>query len=119
MILLEGLREMPTHDGIVAGADDPLLRIAACTGAPACEAAHAETRALAVTLAPHLLPEAQLHVSGCAKGCAHPARASVTLVATADGFDLVRNGTTRDAPALRGLARAAILANPRAVLEAP
>jgi len=119
MILLEGLREMPAHDGIVARAGDPLLRIAACTGAPACESAHAETRALAAALAPHLPAEAELHVSGCAKGCAHPGAATVTLVATADGFDLVRNGSIRDAPALRGVSCANILADPRAVLEAP
>jgi precorrin-3B synthase len=118
MILLEGLREMPVHEGIVASAGDPLLRIAACTGAPACEAAHAETRALAAALAPHLPAQAKLHVSGCGKGCAHPGVADVTLVATSDGFDLVGRGTTRDAPSLRGLSRADILADPRAVLEA-
>ena len=118
MILLEGLHEMPEHDGLVADAGDPLLRIAACTGAPACEAAHSETRALAASLAPHLPARARLHVSGCAKGCAHPDVADVTLVATADGFDLIRSGTTRDAPSLRGASRADILADPRAVLEA-
>jgi precorrin-3B synthase len=118
MILIEGLREMPAHDGIVADAGDPLLRIAACTGAPACEAAHAETRALAAALAPHLPAAARLHVSGCAKGCAHRGLSDVTLVATADGFDLIRKGTTRDAPTLGGLSRADILADPRAVLEA-
>jgi len=118
MILLEGLYEMPEHDGLVADAGDPLLRIAACTGAPACEAAHSETRALAASLAPHLPARARLHVSGCAKGCAHPDVADVTLVATADGFDLIRSGTTRDAPSLRGASRADILADPRAVLEA-
>ena len=118
MILLEGLHEMPEHDGLVADAGDPLLRIAACTGAPACEAAHSETRALAASLAPHLPARARLHVSGCAKGCAHPGVADVTLVATADGFDLIRSGTTRDAPSLRGASRADILADPRAVLEA-
>jgi len=118
MILLEGLYEMPEHDGLVADAADPLLRIAACTGAPACEAAHSETRALAASLAPHLPARARLHVSGCAKGCAHPDVADVTLVATADGFDLIRSGTTRDAPSLRGASRADILADPRAVLEA-
>jgi precorrin-3B synthase len=118
MVLLEGLREMPVHEGIVAEACDPLLRIAACTGAPACEAAYAETRALAAALAPHLPAQARLHVSGCAKGCAHPGAADVTLVATSDGFDLVRNGAARDVPALRGLRHADILADPRAVLEA-
>jgi precorrin-3B synthase len=118
MILLEGLRDMPEHEGVVTRTDDPLLRTAACTGAPACEAAHAETRALAAALASHLPSGAHLHVSGCAKGCAHPAASDVTLVATADGFDLVRRGSTRDGPALRGLTYGHILANPRAVLEA-
>jgi precorrin-3B synthase len=117
MILIEGLREMPAHDGIVADAGDPLLRVVACTGAPACEAAHAETRALGAALAPHLPAAARLHVSGCAKGCAYPGLADVTLVATGGGFDLIRNGTTRDAPTLGGLSRADILADPRAVLE--
>ncbi len=118
MILLEGLREMPQHDGIVARADDPLLRVAACTGAPACDAAHAETHALAAVLAPHLPADARLHVSGCAKGCAHPGSSTITLVATANGFDLVRDGATRDAPVRRGLSRADVLTDPRAVLEA-
>ena len=117
MILLEGQREMPVHDGLVAGVSDPLLRIAACTGAPACEAAHADTRALAAALAPHLAAEATLHVSGCAKGCAHPDRAAITLVATSDGFDVIRNGTVRDMPALRGVSGVDILADPRPVLE--
>lgn len=119
MILLEGLREMPAHEGIVAAAHDPLLRIAACTGAPACEAACAETRALATALAPHLSAGTRLHVSGCAKGCAQPGAADVTLIGTADGFDLVRDGTTRDAPSRRGLSRRDILADPLAVLGAP
>ena len=117
MILLEGLHEMPQHDGIVTCAEDPLLRVAACTGAPACEAAYAETRALAAALAPFMPAGTHLHVSGCAKGCAHPRSATATLVATADGFDLVRHGATKDAPVRRGLTRAGILADPRAVLE--
>jgi precorrin-3B synthase len=116
MMLLEGLREMPAHDAIVTRAHDPLMRVAACTGAPACRSAYDETRTLAAALVPHLPAEAHLHVSGCAKGCAHPASASVTLVATADGFDLVRHGATRDVPALRGVSRTDILADPRGVL---
>ena len=35
--------------------------------------------------------DAELHVAGCAKGCAHPAAARLTLVATQDGFDLIRD----------------------------
>jgi precorrin-3B synthase len=118
MIFAEGLGETPERDGIVSNADDPLLRVSACTGAPCCEAAHSETRALAAALAPHLPAQVHLHISGCAKGCAHPGAAAVTLVANADGFDLICGGSTRDAPARRGLTRAHILADPRALLRA-
>jgi len=115
MILLEGLCEMPQFDDLVTRADDPRLRIAACTGAPGCPGAKAETRALAAALAPHLPKDARLHVSGCAKGCAHPKPSALTLVGTDGGFDLVRSGTARDAPALRSLSREKILGDPDAL----
>ena len=108
MILVEGVREIPPHDGLVTRAGDPLLRIAACTGAPGCPEAHAETRKLAAALAQHVPLDARLHVSGCAKGCAHPGPCRVTLVGTRHGFDLVRDGSARDVPALRGLDPATI-----------
>jgi precorrin-3B synthase len=104
MVLIEGVREMPEHDGLVTRADDPLLRVVACTGAPACPEAQGETRGLAAALAPHLAPDTRLHVSGCAKGCAHPNVSDITLVGTPHGFDLVRDGSPRDVPARRGLA---------------
>jgi len=113
MILLEGLREMPAHDGLVTRADDPLLRVIACTGAPACPEARAETRALAASLAPHIPDDATLHVSGCAKGCAHLGPSEVTLVGTSGGFDLVCHGSPRDVPAMHGLTPAQLLADPR------
>jgi precorrin-3B synthase len=115
MILLEGLREIPQRDGLVTRADDPRLRIAACTGAPGCPEAKAETRAFAAVLAPHVPKHAQLHVSGCAKGCAHPKPSALTLVGTDSGFDLVRHGTARDLPELRSLARERILGDPAAL----
>jgi precorrin-3B synthase len=115
IMLVEGLRHMPQHEGLVANADDPLLRVVACTGAPACPEAHVETRTLAASLAPHITPDERLHVSGCAKGCAHPGPSAITLVGTQDGFDLVRHGTPRDVPALRGLSAARLLADPRAI----
>jgi precorrin-3B synthase len=110
MLLVEGLGEMPQHDGLVTRADDPLLRVVACTGAPVCPEAHAGTRELAMSLAPHLAPDTCLHVSGCAKGCAHPNASDITLVGTPDGFDLVRNGAPRDVPVMRGLTSADIRA---------
>ncbi|MGY8676364.1 precorrin-3B synthase [Bradyrhizobium sp. UFLA05-153] len=116
MILAEGLREMPGGEGLITEADDPALRVIACSGAPRCREAHADTRALAATLAPHIAPDARLHVSGCAKGCAHSGPAAVTLVATRDGFDLVRCGSTRDMPVLRGLSSAEIVKNPSVLM---
>ena len=110
MMLVEGLREMPQHHGLVTRADDPLLRVVACTGAPGCPEAQAETRAFAAALAPHLASDTCLHVSGCAKGCAHPGPSDVTLVGTSDGFDLVRDGSPRDVPAQRGLSIADVRA---------
>jgi precorrin-3B synthase len=112
LMLAEGVHEMPACEGFITHADDPLLRVVACSGAPRCREAHADTRALARTLASHLPADARLHVSGCAKGCAQSDPASITLVATDKGFDLIRGGSTRDVPVLRGLSRTDILANP-------
>lgn len=110
MVLVEGLREMPQHDGLVTRAGDPLLRVVACTGAPGCPEAQAETRALAASLAPHLAPDVRVHVSGCGKGCAHPNASDITLIGTSEGFDLVRDGSPRDVPKRRQLTTADIRA---------
>ncbi|WP_375307975.1 precorrin-3B synthase [Bradyrhizobium sp. A11] len=112
MLLSEGRREMPSAPGLITEPFDPALRVIACSGAPRCREAHADTRALAAALAPRIAADARLHVSGCGKGCAHSGRAAVTLVATRAGFDLVRDGSTRDEPALRGLAGVDIVSDP-------
>jgi precorrin-3B synthase len=112
MLLSEGRREMPSAPGLITEPFDPALRVIACSGAPRCREAHADTRALAAALAPRIAADARLHVSGCGKGCAHSGSAAVTLVATGAGFDLVRDGSTRDEPALRGLAGADIVSDP-------
>jgi precorrin-3B synthase len=92
---------------LIVDADDPRLAVIACPGAPECPQALAPTRALAERLAPLAAQlasgGARLHISGCAKGCAFPAAATLALVATAQGFDLVDDGRASDAPALRGL----------------
>jgi precorrin-3B synthase len=116
MMLVEGLREMPRSADLITEADDPALRVIACSGAPRCREAQADTRALAATLAALIAADARLHVSGCAKGCAHSGRASITLVATRDGFDLIRGGSTRDAPVLHGLSAARIINNPSVLM---
>ncbi len=112
MVLSEGKREMPSAPGLITEPFDPALRVIACSGAPRCREAHADTRALAAALAPRIAADTRLHVSGCGKGCAHSGTAAVTLVATRAGFDLVREGSIRDEPVLRGLNGADIVSDP-------
>jgi precorrin-3B synthase len=80
---------------------DPRRRIAACPGAPACASGFIDARGLAATLAPQLAGwrgGIAVHVSGCAKGCAHPASAPLTVVGDARGCGIVHNGTPRAVP---------------------
>ena len=109
MLLIVGARTLPTIPGLITDPADPILRLTACTGAPACPQALGDTRQLARALAPHLAPGQSLHLSGCAKGCAHPGPAPLTLTATDNGYDLIRGGTAHDTPSLTGLSPQAIL----------
>ncbi|CAN7325089.1 precorrin-3B synthase [Phenylobacterium sp. LjRoot225] len=88
--------------GFLVDPQDPRLSVIACTGAPGCASAHAATRIDAAVLAAQRLP-GRVHLAGCAKGCAHPAPTAFTLVATADGYDLVRDGRAGALPERRGL----------------
>lgn len=98
MVLVEGAQDLPDVPGLIADPADPLLRISACTGAPGCDQALIETRPLARRLAKHTPANGILHVSGCAKGCAHPKPAPLTVTGTAQGLSLIRNGRAGDAP---------------------
>jgi precorrin-3B synthase len=91
MILIEGLHDAPQIAELICDPRDPLLRVIACTGAPGCPQGHQPTRPLARQLAPLLPPGQSLHISGCAKGCAHPAPCDLTLTAAPGGFHLGRN----------------------------
>jgi precorrin-3B synthase len=96
MVLSEGKREMPSGAGLITEPYDPALRVIACSGAPRCREAHADTRALASALAPRIALDTRLHVSGCAKGCARSAPADLVLVGSEGRYGVVRNGTARD-----------------------
>jgi precorrin-3B synthase len=94
--------------GFIRRASDPLRRVAACTGAPLCRAAHGQTRSLARALADAhadlLRHGARLHVSGCEKSCAHTGASALTLVFAADGVHLGRDQSAAEAaraPAVR------------------
>ena len=108
----------PSPDWIVDPAD-PALRVSACPGKPACGSATVATRELALQLAPHLTRSLSLHVSGCAKGCAHPRPADITLTGRAGRFELIRDGCADDPPALTGLSIDEIYALLRGPLAPP
>ncbi len=78
MILIAG---HVAHPDLITDPADPRLRVTACTGAPGCPQALQPTRDLARTLAPQVPQGQHLHVSGCAKGCAHPKPAASPYVA--------------------------------------
>lgn len=84
--------------GFITDAADPRCRISACIGNEGCASGYVPARTIAARLAPVLPPGQTLHVSGCAKGCAHPRRANVTLVGQVDGYGLVIDGLAGDTP---------------------
>ena len=88
--------------GFIVRSDDSRRHVIACAGAPICASANIAARALAPQIAaaaaPHLDGSFKIHISGCAKGCAHPAPAALTVVGTSSGCALVANGSTGDAP---------------------
>lgn len=94
-LLVEGATAPPAIPGLILDPGDPLLRIHACTGAPACPQALGDARELARELAPDLRDGETLHVSGCAKGCAHD-RPAHTLTATPQGWIEIAHGRASD-----------------------
>lgn len=105
--------------GFVTDASDPRTRIAACPGAPACASGRIATRDIAETIAAENadILDFILHISGCAKGCAHPGPAALTVVGDENGAGLVVNATAKALPAgyrpgydaARGISRVAAM----------
>lgn len=87
--------------GFIVEAADPRRRIAACPGAPACAHGLIAARTLAAEIARRVpLPGdgIAIHVSGCAKGCAHQKAAPLTIIGTEQGCGIVRNGSAQSTP---------------------
>ena len=88
--------------GFIVRADDPRRHVVACAGAPICASAHIAARAIAPLIAASTATQFDgaftIHISGCAKGCAHAAPAALTVVGTPEGCALVADGSARDAP---------------------
>lgn len=111
--------------GCLTAPDDPRAFIAACPGAPACVCAHFPARDLAPSVAEALAPlldgTVTVHLSACAKGCAHPAPATLTFVGMDEGIALVHEGAPSGArgPVIAVDALAATLATLAAEPRAP
>lgn len=102
--------------GLIVRPDDPRRRVVACVGRPACAEATVDARRDAARIAAAGLPPGALvHVSGCAKRCAHRGAADVTLVGARGRYDLVRGGDTAAPRGAEGIAAARA---PRAVRAA-
>ncbi|HEV3371424.1 MAG TPA: precorrin-3B synthase [Xanthobacteraceae bacterium] len=88
--------------GFITRRDDARRRVVACAGAPICASAEIPARALAPLIssaAAGLLDGAlTIHVSGCAKGCAHPGPSGLAIVGDRSGCGLVVDGSARDRP---------------------
>lgn len=99
---LHGLYALGRHDacaalldyaataGLIVSDNDPRTAIAVCAGAPSCASAYAPVRTIAEFAAKEcaglLDGSFTLHLSGCGKGCAHPAPALLAFSGTLEGF---------------------------------
>jgi precorrin-3B synthase len=102
-LLLVGLSRDATHQlaadakalGLVVDPADSRRKVVACAGAPICTSGEIAARAMApaVAAAAYLLPDGEIiHVSGCAKGCAHPTPASVAVFGRDGRCDVYADG---------------------------
>lgn len=111
-LILTGLHESEARQaeraasrhGFWISANEPRAAISLCAGSSGCASAHFETRETAELVAARagdlLDRSVTVHLSGCPKGCAHPAPAPLTLTGTPSGYGLVVNGAASDTPAL-------------------
>ena len=95
------LQVASTRHGFSSDPSDASANIAACAGAGACASGFYETRALAQDLLQRaaILFDGSLtvHLSGCAKGCAH-SRPALTLTGMPGGYGIVLDGRANDRP---------------------
>ncbi|ALJ36820.1 precorrin-3B synthase [Azospirillum brasilense] len=81
---------------------DIRLKLTACSGVTGCDVGttdtHADGLAIAERAAGLLEAVRMVHVSGCAKGCAHPGAADVTLTARDGVYDVALNAAPGGTP---------------------
>lgn len=85
--------------GLITEPRDPRRAVAACPGCPACASGEIPARAMAEAIAGRAAPlldgSFTLHVSGCAKGCAHPRPALLSLSGVEGRCSLALDGTPK------------------------
>ena len=110
-------QQAATALGFIISAADPRRAISACIGSEGCASGTIAARRMAETMAegePEFFDGSfALHVSGCAKGCAHPGPALLTLVGNDAAVDLVIDGGAKSTPALHMASDAVQLAMQR------
>jgi precorrin-3B synthase len=94
----ESLAMLAREAGFIVNEDDPRLVISTCPGMEGCARGSTSTHADADRIAQKLPAGISLHLSGCAKGCAHPASADLTLIGDDSAYQVVLGGTARDKP---------------------
>lgn len=97
------LRQDAASLGFLTEPDDPRRALSLCAGSRGCASAFYDTRKLAEKVLLHapelLVGSEQVHLSGCGKGCAHPAPTPIAIVGAREGYGLVVNGAASAVPA--------------------
>ncbi len=95
------LARLASGFGYIVNENDPRLAVSTCAGMAGClrgsTDTHGDANRIAAALA-SLPPDTSVHVAGCAKGCAHPAPADLTLVGDEGAYQVVLDGTARHKP---------------------
>ena len=103
----EGAAEKAAAFGGILDHGDIRLKLTACSGVTGCDVGstdtHADGLAIAERSAGLLEAVRMVHVSGCAKGCAHPGAADVTLTAREGVYDVALNAAPGGTPWRSGL----------------
>jgi precorrin-3B synthase len=81
--------------GFIIDPSDPRRKVVACAGAPICASGEIAARAIAPAIADaaQSLHDGEIiHISGCAKGCAHPAPAPLAVFGRDGRCDVFADG---------------------------
>jgi precorrin-3B synthase len=95
--------------GFITDPHDPRRRVVACAGAPICGSGEIPARALGPQVAQAAAglvgPGEVIHISGCAKACAHHGPAALAAVGRAGQCDLLVDGAPAGRVAIDALPR--------------